>query len=480
MIRLATRFDMPQIWALREETKALLKERGIDQWQHNNPAYETFIKDIDLEELYLYVEGSIVLGMIAIKKGIEKTYNTIYDGAWGYDLKYLTVHRLAVKKHLLGLNIGKELMAHAEKIGASLGINYIRIDTHENNRYAIRLFESIGYIRRGWIMLENDLGDLKRLAYDKLYEITQRVVYLDTWTMKPKTYQFLIKKYKDLTFITDPKQAKDAEIIITMPGFVKKENIDNFPNLKWIQLLTAGYDAADVDYVLNKGIRISYAKDVFSIQIAEDTISKMLYFNRNIGMYHDQMKHGLWKYQKATHEIFGSTVGIIGAGSIGLEIAKRLKPFETTLLGYRRSKKKMPYFNKMYHDEKGLQKLLSKSDYIIIAVPLNDQTKYMISYDAFHLMKKDALLINVARGDIIDQEALIDTLRKKKIRGAALDVTSPEPLPKDHPLWQLSNVLITPHIASTSPYVHQRLIVEVDRALTMYLTHQPLENEITK
>lgn len=480
MIRLATRFDVPQIWALREETKALLKDRGIDQWQHSNPSYETFLKDIDQEELYVYVEGAIVLGMIAIKKGIEKTYNTIYDGTWGFDLPYLTVHRLAVKRHLLGLNIGKDLMMFAEKIALNNHLSYMRIDTHEKNRYAIRLFESIGYIKRGWIMLENDLGDLKRLAFDKEIEPKKRIVYLDTWTMKPKDYQGLIKKYQELKFITDPNKAKDAEIIISMPGFIKEEHLKAFPNLKWIQLLTAGYDAADVSYVLNEGIRISYAKDVFSIQIAEDTISKMLYFNRHIGVYHDQMKEGLWKFQKATHEIYGSTVGIIGAGSIGLEIAKRLKPFEVKLLGYRRSKKKMPFFDKVYHDQDGLNQLISKSDYIIIAVPLTKDTKHMISYEAFSMMKKGAVLINVARGDIIDQEALVDALEKKRIRGAAIDVTSPEPLPKDHPLWKLENVFITPHIASTSPYVHKRLMNEVDRALSRYLTHQPLENEIIK
>ena len=83
MIRLATMLDLNDIWQLREETKALLKERGIDQWQHSNPSYETFIKDIELNELYVYEENGIILGMIAIKKGIEHTYDIIYEGTWG-------------------------------------------------------------------------------------------------------------------------------------------------------------------------------------------------------------------------------------------------------------------------------------------------------------------------------------------------------------------------------------------------------------
>jgi ribosomal protein S18 acetylase RimI-like enzyme len=169
MIRLAQISDLPQIWQLREETKKLLHEREIDQWQHSNPSYQTIEKDIHLKEFYVYESEGVILGMIAIKSGIEKTYNVIYDGLWGYDLPYLTIHRLAVKKHLLGQKISNQLMTFAEEVALSNHIHYIRIDTHVTNRYAIRLFESLGYIKRGWIMLENDLGDLKRLAFDKKF-----------------------------------------------------------------------------------------------------------------------------------------------------------------------------------------------------------------------------------------------------------------------------------------------------------------------
>jgi ribosomal protein S18 acetylase RimI-like enzyme len=167
MIRKALLSDLDQIWQLREETKALLKERGIDQWQHVNPSLETFKNDIHLGEFYVYEEHHIILGMIAIKSGIERTYNVIYDGNWGYNLPYLTIHRLAVKRHLLGGDIAKELLRFADKLAIETGLNYIRIDTYYTNKYAIRLFESFGYILRGWIWLEPGEGDLKRLAFDK-------------------------------------------------------------------------------------------------------------------------------------------------------------------------------------------------------------------------------------------------------------------------------------------------------------------------
>lgn len=171
MIRRATPSDLDAIWALRVETTALLKSRGIDQWQHKNPSYETFKKDIELGEFYVFEEGETLVGMIAIKRGIERTYNIIYDGAWGFDHPYLTIHRLAVKKEYLGQNIARQLLKFAEELAIQTNTNYIRIDTYMTNRFAIRLFESEGYILRGWIMLEPGEGDLRRLAFDKWIEV---------------------------------------------------------------------------------------------------------------------------------------------------------------------------------------------------------------------------------------------------------------------------------------------------------------------
>jgi len=171
MIRQATMSDLDAIWQLREETKQLLKDRGIDQWQQSNPSKETFKRDIELGEFYVEEIHGEILGMIAIKSGIEKTYNTIYDGAWGKDQAYLTIHRLAVKRHLLGQQVSLLLMKHAEKLAIEKEVYYIRIDTHRNNIYAKRLFESLGYVYRGWIMLEGDQGDLHRIGMDKLIEV---------------------------------------------------------------------------------------------------------------------------------------------------------------------------------------------------------------------------------------------------------------------------------------------------------------------
>jgi GNAT superfamily N-acetyltransferase len=169
MIREATLNDLNQIWQLRLETTELLKQRGIDQWQYVDPSLETIKRDILLHEFFVDEEQGEIRGMIAVKTGIEKTYDVIYDGKWNIEKPYVTIHRLAVKRNLLGKDVALSLMVFAEQHALSLGINYIRIDTHEKNRYAIKLFTSLNYKLCGYILLVQDKGDLRRLALDKQF-----------------------------------------------------------------------------------------------------------------------------------------------------------------------------------------------------------------------------------------------------------------------------------------------------------------------
>jgi phosphoglycerate dehydrogenase-like enzyme len=155
-----------------------------------------------------------------------------------------------------------------------------------------------------------------------------------------------------------------------------------------------------------------------------------------------------------------------------------MKSFDTRILGYRRKKEDNPYFDHIYHDQNGLETIYKESDYIIVAIPLSKETYQMIGEHAFSQMKKSALIINIARGEVIDQEAMINALSNHQIRGAGLDVTVPEPLPKDSPLWSMRQVLITPHNASASPYVNQRLMNSVISTIENYINHRPFDNKI--
>lgn len=303
-------------------------------------------------------------------------------------------------------------------------------------------------------------------------------IYVDLTYLKDYHVDHLRHAFTDHTFITDPAWRHEASIALLMPKFANAAFLDDMPNLEFVQLLTAGYDNVDISYFKKRKIRIAYAKDVFSVQIAEDVFAKILYLNRHLGSYHDQQKHGQWKVIPVKHDIHGSTVGLIGAGSIAKEIAIRMKAFGAYTIGYRRSKHHDPVFDEMVYDTQGLDGLLKKSDIIIISIPLTQATHHMINLEQIKKMKRHALIINVARGDIIDQEALMLALKQGLIRGAGLDVTSPEPLPEHHPLWKTPHLILTPHQASSSPYLYDRLLMKVIETLDLVLRNHIIPNLI--
>lgn len=283
-------------------------------------------------------------------------------------------------------------------------------------------------------------------------------IYIDKKMMGRKNYPKLLKKFPTIEFVEELDKAHDVEAMVIMNSSLKQINIDDYPKVKWIQLLMAGFDNINIDKIKNKGILIGNARDIFSISIAEDVFSKILLFNRNTKFYLDSMKSKTWSPIKKEPEINNSVVSILGTGSIGQEVAKRMKAFGAKkILGYKQSKTTVPYFDEIYTDQDGLNYVIKEADYLILALPLNNNTYHIIDEEKLNLMKPTALLINVARGDVVDQDALIEALKQKKIRGAGLDVTTPEPLPVDSELWNLDNVFITPHNASSSPYMKDRL-----------------------
>lgn len=273
-----------------------------------------------------------------------------------------------------------------------------------------------------------------------------------------------------------PEERKtEAEVLMVMPSFFKRVSLDRYPDLFWVQLLSAGYDGVPLDELSKRKIVLTNARNVYSIQIAEDVFSKILAFNRHVTTYHEQMKEQSWERHEVFHEIHGSTVGLIGAGSIAIEIAKRMKAFGAHTIGYKRTLENVPFFDRIVTDRNGLEEIYRQSDYLILSIPLNEKTRFMIGRDVFQKMKPSALIVNIARGDIILQDDLIDALNEGLIRGALLDVTSPEPLPKEHPLWHMKQVFITPHTASESPYVYDRLYELVRKNLSNRLSDRKLD-----
>lgn len=301
-------------------------------------------------------------------------------------------------------------------------------------------------------------------------------VFLEVNKIKQENFDIIKNKFKNVEFVSDVDNSYDCDVLVVEPSYIQEENIKKYNNLKWVQSYRAGFDNSDLNSLRKRNIVFTNAKDVYSISIAEDVLTKILVMNRDVKTYLKNMEEGLWKPKFIAPEIYKSTIGIIGTGSIAKEIAKRIKSFDTHIIGFRRSIGKEDYFDQILTGDDGLNHLLKESDYVILTVPLNEGTKGMINFEKIKLMKPTSLLINIARGEVIVQEDLIRALKENVIRGAALDVVIPEPLPKDHELWKLENVYITPHCSAASPNIQTRIKELLIENFTRYIEGKELLN----
>lgn len=302
------------------------------------------------------------------------------------------------------------------------------------------------------------------------------IVYLDPKLVGETNYQKIVARYPQIEFVSDPNRSEDIEVLISFsPNLVLGINLKKYPNLKWIQYFSAGFDGVDLNTIKQQNIIFSNAQNVYSKAISEDVFAKILYFNREIPYYIDSMKTKTWTPIPKHIELTHSKALILGVGSIGKELAKRFKAFEMEVIGYRKSLKQEQYFDKIITLDSELDEELKKADYVILALPLNQDTQYMFDKSKFALMKKSSLFINVARGKVVNQNDLYETLRLHQIRGAGLDVVDPEPLPSNNPLWDLDNVFITPHNASSSEYMADRLYDLLIMNLDLYSANKPVK-----
>lgn len=245
-------------------------------------------------------------------------------------------------------------------------------------------------------------------------------------------------------------------------GIFLSHEIEKFVNLKYIQLTSAGYDRVPMDYVEAHDIQIYNARGVYSIPMAEYVIGAVLQFYKGFDVFAVNQKKHQWNKLRQLRELNQSTACIIGCGSVGTECAKRLKAFGTKVSGV-----DLKSGIREYYDEilplSDLDKVLGDADIIILTIPLNDSTKKLMNYERMNLLKEKAILVNIARGGVMD---LDDFLKLKttdvKESGrpdlrAVLDVFEQEPLPEDSPLWDLDGVIVTPHNSFVGENNQERL-----------------------
>jgi len=239
----------------------------------------------------------------------------------------------------------------------------------------------------------------------------------------------------------------DVEIILGEPEL---STIHSMKNLRWIQMTWAGANKYTSALDFPKDLVVSNASGAYGCVISEYIVSGILALVKNLFPYRTQMQDGGWSKIEGEDTIEGKRALILGTGNIGEETAKRLKCFGCETVGICRTPgKKVPFFDEMYTIE-NLDEQLPCADMVIIALPGTAKTAGMFDADRISKMKADAILANVGRGFIVNTDDLTEALQSGCLRGAVIDVTNPEPLPENHPLRNMENVILTPHISGVS------------------------------
>ena len=269
------------------------------------------------------------------------------------------------------------------------------------------------------------------------------------------------------------------------------------PNLRWIQFHFAGVDHVRDAMILRKpGVIATTMSGASASQVSEYILMVLLAFSHRLPDLIDHQRRGVWPKDRwerfSPLELRASTVGIVGYGSIGRQVARLLYPFGAKVLANKLDGRhpedpgytmdglgdvEGDYIHRLYPSE-ALRSMARECDYLVICVPLTPRTQGLINANVFDSMKTSAFLIDISRGGVVNQADLIATLKERRIAGAALDVFPEEPLPTDSPLWKLPNVFITPHISGNTPFYDERAVGLFVANLRRYLASELLFNQV--
>jgi phosphoglycerate dehydrogenase-like enzyme len=249
--------------------------------------------------------------------------------------------------------------------------------------------------------------------------------------------------------------ARSADVIFnwSLSGGLLREVFRMCPRVQWVHNRSAGLDGILFPEIVASPVPLTNGSGVFSPSLGEFALASILYFAKDLRRMIRNQEEGRWEQFDIT-EIIGQTVGIVGYGDIGRAVATRVKAMGMRVLAVKRHGPPLynvdPLVSQIYAPDR-LHEMLPQCDYVVVSAPLTAETKGMIDAEAFAAMKPNAVLINVGRGPVVDEQALLAALSANIIKGAALDVFDKEPLPEGHPFYKLPNVLLSPHCADHTP-----------------------------
>jgi phosphoglycerate dehydrogenase-like enzyme len=267
-----------------------------------------------------------------------------------------------------------------------------------------------------------------------------------------------------------------------LDGGLFREVFGMCPNLRWVHVRAAGLDNLLFPELVESPVVLTNSSGVFSQSLSEFALASILYFAKDLRRMLRNQAAGVWDPFDIV-EISGQTVGIAGYGDIGRAVAVRAKPMGMEVLALKRSGPSVynmdPLVRRIYGPADKLE-MISQCDYIVVCAPLTPETRGMIGAAEFAAMKPGTVVINLGRGPVIDEAAMIDALRAGRIKGAALDVFDQEPLPAGHPFYTMENVLLSPHCADHTPdWLEQAMLFFLDQ-FELFRRGEPLRNVVDK
>ncbi len=237
------------------------------------------------------------------------------------------------------------------------------------------------------------------------------------------------------------EELDSIDVLVTYNSF-NKLDISKMKNLKFIQLGSTGFDQVPKDKIINRNIILSNNKGGYSIPMAEWIILNILQIYKNTKQFYLNQSNKIWQQDSTILDVYGKRIGFLGTGTIAMEAAKRLKSFGVEIWGCNTDGRDLKYFDKCVSKD-SMNDIFKECDIVVSTMPATKETEKIINKEKFELMKNNSVFINVGRGKIVDEQDLIDYA--SKFKGIALDVFEEEPLSQDSPLWDMKNVIITPH-----------------------------------
>lgn len=282
----------------------------------------------------------------------------------------------------------------------------------------------------------------------------------------------------DIVVADTPDEERElAKRATVISGFnIDDELLESATAMELFACCFAGYGHLPLDELEAAGVPVTNASGVHGPNISEYVIGALVSMARDFHRARRQQDERVWQ-AFGSRELMGSTVTVVGLGAIGQAVLKRLEPFGVDTIGVRYSPEKGGPADEVYGFDE-IHEALARTDALVLACPLTEETEQLIDYEAFRTLPPHAHLVNIARGGVVDTDALVKTLRSHNIAAAFLDVTDPEPLPSEHPLWGFENVTITPHNAGHTPKYFERLADIVAENYRRLENGEELENRV--